>query len=180
MSKHDILDSTVEEITNTEKFIIMSCQNEHFPDEINTLLNDDVITNQMLLSLDPFLDDNMVLRVGGRLKRSTINYYEKHPIILPKEGHLSHLIIKHYHEKAEHQGRGLTISTIRCNGFYIIGISRLVASLIFKCVICRRLRHNTQTQKMADLPIERLEPTAPFTYVAFDCFGPYTVTERRK
>ena len=89
----------------------MSCQNEHFPDEINALLNDDVITKQMLLSLDPFLDDNMALRVGGRLKRSTINYYEKHPIILPNEGHLSHLIIKHYHEKAEHKGRGLTIST---------------------------------------------------------------------
>ena len=29
MPKHDILDSTVEEITNTENFIIMSCQNEH-------------------------------------------------------------------------------------------------------------------------------------------------------
>ena len=134
----------------------------------------------MLLFLDPFLDENMVLRVGGRLKRSTINYYEKHPIILPKEGHLSHLIIKHYHEKAEHRGRGLTISTNRCNGFYIIGISRLVASLIYKCVVCRRLRHNTQTHKMADLHIERLEPAAPFTYVAIDCFGPYTVTERRK
>ena len=118
--------------------------------------------------------------IGGRLKRSTINYYEKHPIILPKEGHLSHLIIKHYHEKAEHQGRGLTISTIRCNGFYIIGISRLAASLIFKCVICRRIGHNIQTQKMADLPIEQLEPAAPFPYVAIDCFGPYTVTERRK
>ena len=158
----------------------MSCQNEHFPDDINALLNNDVITNQMLLSLDPFLDDNMELRVGGSLKRSTINYYEKHPIILPKGGHLSHLIIKYYHEKAEHQGTGLTISTIMCNGFYIICISKLVVSLILKCVICRRLRHNTQTQKMADLPSERLAPAAPFTYVTIDCFGPHTVTERRK
>ena len=177
MSKHDILDITDEEITNTVNFIIMSCQNEHFPGETNALLNDDVITNQMLISLDPSLDDNMLLCVGGRLTRSTINYYERHPIILPKEAHLSHLIIKHYHEKAEHQGRCLTISTIRCNGFYIIGISRLVASLTFRCVICRCLRHNTQTQKMAYLPIERLEPAAPFTYVAIDCFGRYTVTE---
>ena len=63
----------------------MSCQNEHFQDEINALLNDDVITNQMLLCLDPFLDENMVLRVGGRLKRSTINYYEKHPINYPRK-----------------------------------------------------------------------------------------------
>ena len=38
---------------------------------------------------------------------------------------------------------------------------------------------NTQTQKMADLPIERLEHAAPFTYIAINCFGPYTVTERK-
>ena len=69
MSKNDILDSTVEEITNTENFIIMSCQNEHFPDEINALLNDDVITNQMLLSLDPFLDDNMVHSISKMVTR---------------------------------------------------------------------------------------------------------------
>ena len=126
MSKHDILESTVVEITNTDNFIIITCQNELFPDDINALLNDEVIINQLLLSLDPFLDDNVVLCVNGRLKRSTINYYEKHPIILPKECHLSHMIIKHYYEEAEHRGRGLTISTIRCNGIYIIDISRLV------------------------------------------------------
>ena len=33
---------------------------------------------------------------------------------------------------------------------------------------------------MEDLPIKRLEPAPPFTHVAIDCFGPYTVTEREK
>ena len=69
---------------------------------------------------------------------------------------------------------------IRSCGYYIIGVSRLVATLIFKCIICRRLRHKPQVQKMADLPLDRLEPSPPFTHVGIDCFGPYTVTERRK
>ena len=121
-------------------------------------------TDKTLKSLDPFPDVNTILRVGGRLRRAPFDYNEKHPMILPKYDHLKQLIIKHYHEKAQHQGRGITISTIRSNGFYIIGVSRLVASMIFKCVRCRKLRHATQVQKMSDLPSDRIEPSAPFTF----------------
>ena len=32
---------------------------------------------------------------------------------------------------------------------------------------------------MADLPDKRLEPSPPFTHCAIDCFGPFTVKERR-
>ena len=52
--------------------------------------------------------------------------------------------------------------------------------MIFKCVRCRKLRHATQVQKMSDLPSDRIEPSAPFTFVSLDCFGPYLVNERRK
>ena len=33
---------------------------------------------------------------------------------------------------------------------------------------------------MADLPEDRVESTPPFTYCRMDCFGPFTVKERRK
>ena len=33
---------------------------------------------------------------------------------------------------------------------------------------------------MANLPKARTEPSLPFTNIALDCFGPYTVTEGRK
>ena len=33
---------------------------------------------------------------------------------------------------------------------------------------------------MADLPRDRLEPTPPFTYVAVDYFGPWTIKEGRR
>ena len=52
--------------------------------------------------------------------------------------------------------------------------------LVSRCVICRKLRSLPQQQKLADLPQDRVEPAAPFTYSAVDYFGPFFVKEGRK
>ena len=106
LRKHpDTQNNDVEQLVDTEAFIIKTCQMEQFPEEISTLRNKDTAANKML-SLDPFLDEDMILRVVGHLKRSTMNYYEKYPLLLPKDGQLTHLIVKQCHEMTEHQGRG--------------------------------------------------------------------------
>ena len=134
-----------------------------------------------LYKLDPFLDKDGNLRVGGRLTMSySLHYRVKHPMILPKKGHVTHLVIKHCHEKVAHQGRGMTVNEVRSRGFWIVGISSAVSSHIYKCVQCRRLRGRTQVQKMANLPEERVEPSPQFTYCGFDCFGPFIVKEGLK
>ena len=51
---------------------------------------------------------------------------------------------------------------------------------ISKYVICRKIRSDTQGQKMADLPTDRLELSPPFIYSAVDFFGPFFVKEGRK
>lgn len=33
---------------------------------------------------------------------------------------------------------------------------------------------------MGDLPVDRTEPTPPFTYVGMDCFGPIYIKDGRK
>ena len=37
-----------------------------------------------LLKLDPFIDEEGLIRVGGRLKNSTLPFEVKHPIVLPR------------------------------------------------------------------------------------------------
>uniref|UniRef100_A0A146S0A0 Gag-pol fusion polyprotein n=1 Tax=Fundulus heteroclitus TaxID=8078 RepID=A0A146S0A0_FUNHE len=69
---------------------------------------------------------------------------------------------------------------VRINGFWILGCSRLVAQMIHKCVQCRKLRRPAEEQLMAELPKERLEASAPFTYCGMDCFGPFVVKRNRK
>ena len=48
-------------------------------------------------------------------------------------------------------------------------------SIIFKFVICRRLRGKLGTQIMADLPEERTHEAPPFMYCGLDMFNPFTI-----
>ena len=79
-----------------------------------------------------------------------------------------------------HQGRRMTLNAIRQSGFWIINGRSVVTHFMSKCVTCRKLRVTTLTQKMSDLPEERLTPTAPFTYTAMDVFGPWHIKDGRK
>ena len=74
----------------------------------------------------------------------------------------------------------MTLNEIRSRGFWIIGGSTAVATHISKCVICRKLRGKVQDQKMADLPVDRLESVPPFTFCAVDYFGKWNIKEGRK
>ena len=130
--------------------------------------------------LDPYIDEDGVLRVGGRLKNADYADQVKHPIILPKGSHVTKLIIKHYHEYTKHQGKGMTLNEIRSRGYWIIGGSSAVNTVIASCVTCRKLRGPVIEQRMTDLPEDRLESAQPFTYCAADYFGPFLVKERRK
>ncbi len=168
---------------DAEQFIIHTVQEEVFGDEIKSLRQGkEVHSNQSnkLYKLSLFIDDQDILLVGGRLTQAELHPHVKHPAILPKGHHVSRLLIKHFHEKMQHQGRGMTLNEIRSNGIWILGCSSEVSSLIYKCIKCRKLRKCNQEQKMAYLPPERMETTPPFTYSGMDCFGPFYVKEGRR
>ena len=101
-------------------------------------------------------------------------------MVLPKGGHITDLVIRYFHEKALHQGHGITVSEIRNRGHWVINCSSNVANATARCLTCRRLRSPVQEEKMASLPSERLGSTLPFTYCAVDCFGPFYIKEGGK
>ncbi len=185
----------VEELRRAEREIIKAVQSEAFPDEIKLLRRlKNHPTNRKelkerkaklkrhsaLFRLDPFIDEEGLIRVGGRINRADVPFHIKHPVILPRKGHITLLIIRHYHERINHQGRGFTLNEIRENGIWIVNSTSAVASYIAECVTCRILRGTVGEQKMADLPYDRLEPAPPFTFVGVDYFGPWYVKEGRK
>ncbi|CAM1322565.1 Uncharacterised protein at_DN1167 [Pycnogonum litorale] len=132
-----------------------------------------------LVRLDAFSDGG-VIRVGGRIKNSDLQDYVKHPVVLPRESHITTLIIRHLHEKVCHGGRQLTLGEIRSNGFWILHGGVAVRQYIAQCVICRKLRGPEQRQMMADLPKDRVTAGfPPFTYSAVDHFGPFYVKQGR-
>lgn len=171
---------TVEEYEKAAEAGIKIVRQQAFSHEIKLLQDGKSLPNSnALFSLDPIWSEGL-LRVGGRLKQWSLCHKVKHPVILPNSGHITKLIVSHYHAKTRHQGRAQTQMELRTNGFWVIGGSKLVAKLIHTCVLCRKLRRPTECQKMAELPKERLEASAPFTYSGMDCFGPFIVNKARK
>ncbi|XP_057694376.1 uncharacterized protein LOC130917223 [Corythoichthys intestinalis] len=134
---------------------------------------------ETLMKLNPVLDKDGLLRIGGRLSSAELNEDEKHPLIIPSSSHVATLLVRHFHEQSAHQGRHITEGAVRSAGFWIVGGKRLVSSLIHNCVTCRKLRGKMQFQKMADLPADRVTPEPPFTTVGLDVFGPWTIVTRR-
>ena len=171
---------TVETLKHAEHVIIKAAQQESFREELQALRRSKAVPEKSTIyKLDPFLDQGGILRVGGRLAKSYMTIDEKHPVILPRKGHVTALVIRYCHEETKHQGRGITVNAIRSRGFWIIGCSSAVSHYISKCVTCRKLRSRVTEQKMADLPKDRLTEAAPFTYCAVDCFGPFLIKKRR-
>ena len=103
---------------------------------------------------------------------------ERHPIILPKGKHITGLIIDIYHRKTHHQGYGVTLNAVWAAGFWIIHGPSQVKWHIKECVLCRRLRADGYSQRMADLPKESGSPGL-FLHVGMDVFGPYHIKFKR-
>lgn len=148
---------SAEHVTRAKAVIIRSVQREAFSEELKCLDQGKRIAKlSPLRKLDPWVDPNGLLKIGGRLSRSQWSQDESKPIIIPGNHHVAMLLVRHYHEEVKHQGRHLTEGAIRAAGFWIIGAKRRISLYSQKCVTCCKLRGKQQEQKMADLPTERL------------------------
>ena len=196
--KESLYDSvTVIDILDAEREVVRLIQQDCFSNEkkvltdlkcrSNDLNRDQVQTRNRVMKqasplykLDCFLDSDDIIRVGGRIKNAELDYGEIHPVVLPKGSYFSSLLIQHFHEKVKHQGRLLTQNELRSSGYWIINGHSEISRFISSCVVCRKNRRPVETQKMAELPPDRVQISAPFTYCGTDYFGPFIVKEGRK
>lgn len=95
-------------------FIVSTIQRSTFPE----LFGKEMPQRCRFSSLSPFKDDDIV-RVGGRLLLSDLEYQNKFPVLLPSKYPFTNVLIRHYHDLAKHQGCSITLSSIRENGFFI-------------------------------------------------------------
>ncbi|XP_062620904.1 uncharacterized protein LOC134282517 [Saccostrea cucullata] len=176
-----ILPKSLSYYQRAEHFLIKTVQQEVYAEEIDCLRSSQPLPqNSSILTLDPFIDDEGIIRVGGRLKYLRTDVICKNPILLSGKHYLATLLIRKCHQLVMHQGRHFTEGKVRSMGYWMTGCKRLVSSLIHKCVTCRKQRRQFSNQKMSDLPEDRIEPgQPPFTSVGVDIFGPWEVLTRR-
>ena len=90
----------------------------------------DVKANQ---SLAPYIDDEGLVRVGGRLKH--LGTIAANPVLLPK-CHLSKLKVTDEHVHTGHMGTEYVLANLRSKGKWIP--RRWVKSVIHDCFLCKR------------------------------------------
>ena len=179
--KHRHTDEELSEET-VFKVVLRMLQNAFFSEEIEKLKEDlPIAKTSGLYKLDPFIDDENIIRVGGRIKDSLSPYKVKHPAGMPAQAHVTKIYAQHIHKKTGHQGKTTTMNHIRMEGIFLAGQgNRMLSSMIFKCVQCIKIRGKPSITKMANLPSERVEATAPFTHSGMDVFGPFYCKDGRK
>ena len=172
----------MDDLAWAEAQILKLLQAENFAQEIQDLSSEleCVQMQSALAKLDPFLDSDGILRVGGRLRHSDLPYAAKHPALLPKGNPISTAILQFCHEQTAHQGRSMTVNEARATGFWVVGASQAIGKIVSRCVRCRRKRREVSVQKKADLPNDRVEAAPPFTNTGVDFFGPFFIKEGHK
>ena len=176
---------TVDELQAAEQAIVARVQWEVYPQEMKFLsscnsgdANLNCGSKHSLLRLKPIISAGL-LRVGGRLRRSSMEFNAKHPIILPPDAHITRLIVENHHVRMGHSGMAHTWTSIRQH-YWIIKGAAAVRKIFGKCLLCSRRNARVGKQLMADLPEGRVTPcNPPFFHAGVDFFGPMYVRQGR-
>jgi len=145
---------TVEELECAKQCLIKMEQISGFRSEIESLQkNNTIAKNSKLKHLNPFLDQNGLLRVGGRLRHADLQCDAKHPVLLPPRSELTELIILHEHIRHCHAGADATLAAIR-QSYWPLRARGTVKRLIHSCIKCFRFKPRSSEQIMGDLPSE--------------------------
>ena len=69
-------------LQRSESSVIKMYQQSCFQNETSRLLDGKCVSRESnIFKLDPFLDDHEIIRVGGRIRQSRMEYKLKHPIL---------------------------------------------------------------------------------------------------
>jgi hypothetical protein len=121
-----------------------------------------------LVKLNPTIDEAGLIRSDGCLKfAEQLPYDVRHLVILPRRHWITRLIVKDYHEKANHNaGVNFILSQIN-EKYWIIAAREEIREWENQCNHRKRRRSKPAIQIMAPLPKVRLR----FTYRAFHQCG---------
>lgn len=164
---------TLEEKALAMEYLLQRTQKEYYNPELSALkLGKRLPEKSRIEALNPIMDQNQLLRVGGRLNRSELDYELKHPAIVPNGSKLANLIIDFAHRQTNHGGCQVMMQFIRQN-YWIPKVRSEIRNYIHKCVVCVRLNARLEGQLMAELPGERIQPGKPFFHTGVDYAGPF-------
>jgi len=139
--KESLLSKT--ELNDCSRRWLNIVQKYDFSQEYSALSKGNQVSRRSPLSaLRSFLSIDGLIRVGGRLALFSMDYTEKHLVVLPRDSHLSLLLVREAHALALHGGPQL-IRSVLSRFYWIVQVNRLIRSEIKQCVQCARAKGAT-------------------------------------
>ena len=127
------------------------------------------------------MDESGVIRSTSCLEFAEyLPYDTKFPIILPRGQWVTKLIVKSYHEEANHSAGVNFVLAQLSQRFWIMAAREEILDWEKSCNECKRRKNKTAKQVMAPLPNVRLRFTfRPFDQTAVDFAGPFITIQGR-
>ncbi len=170
---HDEPYLTADEIRCAERNLIRLTQRTIYKKEITILQITDLPESNKLSVLTPFLDNEGVLRIEGRLRYASANYENCCPPIIPTNSELAVRLVVHAHETLLHAGSKYTMEHLRRRYWLTPNARRMVRSIVGRCVRCLRYRRERNPVQLMDhLPPFRTSAAFAFQFVGVDYAGP--------
>ena len=146
-----------QEISDAETDMIKEAQHEAFQEEYKALVNfKSIPQNSKVLSLNPILDEDGLLRSDGKLHY--VNYLPfdaRYPIILPRESGVTRLIVKSYHERGNHAVGTNHTSSLLSARFWVMQGREEIRDSERECCECRKKKAKVAKKIMA--PYQRFD-----------------------
>lgn len=126
-----MLNLTPKKLDDAMDKIIKHFQKKEFSHEI-LRINRGRAFDTKIASLSPFIDDNGILRVGGRLEAASIPYGQKHPALLPRDHIITRLIMERIHRDNKH-AEALALLAITRQKYWPRHGKRMAQSIVQNC-----------------------------------------------
>nr|XP_042913389.1 uncharacterized protein LOC122273384 [Parasteatoda tepidariorum] len=165
---------TREELQHAKLSLVKLVQVIVFRKEIHALKNKKRLKDSHVSNLNPFLDSNGLVRVGGRINNSNLSYDQKHPLLIPRDHKITTLIFQYFHLKNLHVGAQTLLHCVR-QEFWPLNGRNTARKIVHDCITCFKAKPKIEQQIMASLPKERVTISPPFSKTGTDLCGPFLI-----
>lgn len=166
--------------------LVKQAQLEIFKDEIAILSKGQQLSaKNSLAKLNPEIVNGLLVTStraqDDTLMREKMPQHLKRQIILPKEHHLTDLIIMHEHTSNFHSHDKTILMNLLAKYYIPHPRWKIVKTIKRLCFECKRRNYHPATPAMGNLPMERLCDAHPaFSNIILDTAGPFLITNKRK
>ena len=153
-------------------FLVAHDQRNHFEKVFAYLESNRKVISEMpdLVSRLNLYKDDAVLKVKGKFSKKNRNL-----VLLPKDSHLTKLIVQNMHNALGHTGLYAVLRHLREN-YWVQSYFSVVSKILKQCILCKRINARPIRLNQNCYRDFRINPPKkPFSSVMIDYLGPFTV-----